>query len=101
MDNASFKDPAKPSYMRTNVLSVRSGIQIFKPIASLLILSLLCRHIHVSLRDGERSLFAVSKEELKAGRQGAAYEDTKFISQEAEWFLAGILDGLPDSTYFP
>lgn len=53
-------------------------------------------HIHVSLREGEKSLFAVSKEELKTGRQGAAYEDTKFISQEGEWFLAGILDGLPD-----
>lgn len=53
-------------------------------------------HIHVSLREGDKSLFAVSDEELKTGRQGAAYNDTKFISQEGEWFLAGILDGLPD-----
>lgn len=55
-------------------------------------------HIHVSLRDqnGE-SLFAVSGSDLKNGRTNAANADTKFISQEAEWFLAGILDGLPDS----
>lgn len=54
-------------------------------------------HIHVSLRDSNgKGLFAVSEEELKMGRQGAANDDTKFISQEAEWFLAGILDGLPD-----
>ncbi|TFK30265.1 glutamine synthetase/guanido kinase [Coprinopsis marcescibilis] len=54
-------------------------------------------HIHVSLRDKQgRNLFAVSEEELTAGRQGAANEETKYISQEAEWFLAGILDGLAD-----
>ncbi|KAG2019861.1 glutamine synthetase, variant 2 [Coprinopsis cinerea AmutBmut pab1-1] len=55
-------------------------------------------HIHVSMRDaeGKRNLFAVSDEELKTGRTGAANEDTRFISQEAEWFLAGILDGLAD-----
>ncbi|EPQ58286.1 glutamine synthetase/guanido kinase [Gloeophyllum trabeum ATCC 11539] len=54
-------------------------------------------HIHVSLRteDGSNA-FAVSDEELKTGRAGAAYEDTKFISQTAEWFLAGILDGISD-----
>lgn len=57
-------------------------------------------HIHVSLRDSNgKGLFAVSEEELKTGRQGAANDDTKFISQEAEWFLAGILDGLPDSAF--
>jgi len=54
-------------------------------------------HIHVSLRgpDGE-NLFAISKSELQSGREGAAYEDTKFMSQLGEWFLAGVLDGLPD-----
>jgi len=30
------------------------------------------------------------------GRESAAYPDTEFISQEAEWFLAGILDGIAD-----
>ncbi|KZT71303.1 glutamine synthetase/guanido kinase [Daedalea quercina L-15889] len=54
-------------------------------------------HIHVSLRDENgKSLFAVSEAEMKTGRANAAYEDTKFLSQEGEWFLAGILDGLPD-----
>lgn len=51
----------------------------------------------MSLRDSNgNNIFAVSDDELKTGRQGAANEETKFISQEAEWFLAGILDGLPD-----
>lgn len=55
------------------------------------------RHIHVSLRDANgRSLFAVSDAELEVGRANAQYSDTKFLSQEGEWFLAGILDGLPD-----
>ena len=54
-------------------------------------------HIHVSLRDKDgKSLFAVSEAELKTGRANAAYEDTKFLSQEGERFLAGVLDGLPD-----
>ncbi|KAI0345342.1 glutamine synthetase/guanido kinase [Trametopsis cervina] len=54
-------------------------------------------HIHVSLRDSNgKSLFAVSDSELKSGRQGAANDDVKFLSQEGEWFLAGVLDGLPD-----
>lgn len=56
------------------------------------------RHIHVSLRDSNgKSLFAVSDSELKTGREGAANDDVKFLSQEGEWFLAGVLDGLPDS----
>ena len=55
-------------------------------------------HIHVSLRDQDgKSLFAVSPSELENGRQGAAYPDTKYLSQEGEWFLAGVLRGLPDS----
>lgn len=62
------------------------------------------RHTHVSLRDKNgRNIFSVSKEQLKSGRSGAANEDTRFISHEAEMFLAGLLDGLPDGenlTYF-
>ncbi|KAF8912106.1 hypothetical protein CPB84DRAFT_1812245 [Gymnopilus junonius] len=54
-------------------------------------------HIHVSLRNREgRNIFAVSDSELETGRENAAYKDTKWISQEAEWFLAGILDGIAD-----
>ncbi|KAK7693773.1 hypothetical protein QCA50_003345 [Cerrena zonata] len=54
-------------------------------------------HIHVSLRDKDgKSIFAVSPSELKTGRAGAAYPDTKYLSQEGEWFLAGVLHGLPD-----
>ncbi|TBU35709.1 glutamine synthetase/guanido kinase [Dichomitus squalens] len=54
-------------------------------------------HIHVSLRDANgKSIFAVSDADLKNGRTDAQYDDTKFLSQEGEWFLAGILDGLPD-----
>ncbi|KAF7796709.1 hypothetical protein EIP86_007892 [Pleurotus ostreatoroseus] len=43
-----------------------------------------------------KNIFAVPEEELENGRTGAANEETKFISQEGEWFLAGVLDGLPD-----
>jgi glutamine synthetase len=54
-------------------------------------------HIHVSLRNKEgRNIFALSGNELKDGRVNAANDDTKFISQEAEWFLAGVLDGIAD-----
>ncbi len=61
-------------------------------------LTLLRRHIHVSLRDESgHNIFSVSDEEVKAGgRKGAAYDDVRFLSQEAEWFLAGLLEGLPD-----
>ncbi len=60
-------------------------------------LTISARHIHVSLRDEEgKSIFAVSDSELKTGRANAQYEDIKFLSQEGEWFLAGILEGLPD-----
>ena len=62
-------------------------------------------HIHVSIRDKSgRNIFAVTEEEKKAGgREGAAFEDTKYLSQEAEWFLAGLLEGLSDgmSPFFP
>jgi len=54
-------------------------------------------HIHVSLRDKNgNNIFALPENQLKSGRPGAKYEDTKFLSQEGEWFLAGVLDGLPD-----
>ncbi|KAI0672962.1 glutamine synthetase/guanido kinase [Trametes maxima] len=54
-------------------------------------------HIHVSLRDADgKSIFALPEDQLKNGRSDAQYEDTKFLSQEGEWFLAGVLDGLPD-----
>ena len=60
------------------------------------------RHIHISLRDSSgRNSFAVSDSELKSGRNGAAFDDTMFVSLEAEWFLAGLLDGIGDGMYAP
>jgi hypothetical protein len=55
------------------------------------------RHTHVSLRgeDG-KNIFAISEGEIKTGRANAGSEDTKFISETAEYFLAGILDGIAD-----
>lgn len=55
-------------------------------------------HIHVSLRDKDgRNIFGLSKEETAAGgRQDAKWKDLQYISQEAEWFLAGLLEGLKD-----
>ena len=53
------------------------------------------------MRDANgKSLFAVSDADLKSGRSDAQYDDTKFLSQEGEWFLAGVLDGLPDGMYY-
>lgn len=58
------------------------------------------RHVHVSLRDKDgRNIFAVSESEREAGRTNAAYKDTKFLSQEGEWFVAGVLDGIADGRY--
>jgi len=55
------------------------------------------RHIHVSLRDKTgKNIFAVSESELSTGRAGAANDDTKFLSQEGEHFLAGVLDAIAD-----
>ena len=55
------------------------------------------RHIHVSLRDRDgKNVFAFPGSETGIGRENAKYDDTKFISEAAEGFLAGILDGLPD-----
>jgi len=31
------------------------------------------------------------------GRKEAAFEGIKYLSQEAEWFLAGLVDGMSDS----
>ncbi|BEJ16442.1 hypothetical protein CspHIS471_0510470 [Cutaneotrichosporon sp. HIS471] len=55
-------------------------------------------HIHVSLRDRNgKNVFGVTDAELKAGgRKDAPFPDLRFISQEAEWFLAGVLTGLRD-----
>ncbi|KAK7467335.1 hypothetical protein VKT23_004392 [Stygiomarasmius scandens] len=54
-------------------------------------------HIHVSLRDKTgKNIFAVSESELSTGRAGAANDDTKFLSQEGEHFLAGVLGGIAD-----
>lgn len=55
--------------------------------------------------DSGKNIFAVSKDQLSGGRSDAAFEDTKFFSQEGEWFLAGVLDGIADGelieTMFP
>ncbi|KAJ3760328.1 hypothetical protein EV361DRAFT_904352 [Lentinula raphanica] len=54
-------------------------------------------HVHVSLRDKSgRNIFSVSDSELSTGRPGAANDDVKYLSEEAEHFLAGILDGIAD-----
>jgi len=43
------------------------------------------------------NVFGLSDDEVAAGgRTNAKYQDLKMISQEAEWFLGGILEGLPD-----
>ncbi|KIY63056.1 glutamine synthetase/guanido kinase [Cylindrobasidium torrendii FP15055 ss-10] len=49
-------------------------------------------HIHVSLRDSSgKNVFAFPE-----GRADAAFPDTKYISELAEQFLAGLLDGVAD-----
>ena len=55
----------------------------------------------MSIRDETgRNIFAVTEDEQKnGGRKGAAFDDTKYLSQEAEWFLAGVLTGLSDGQY--
>ncbi|KAI0281350.1 hypothetical protein BGY98DRAFT_1088491 [Russula aff. rugulosa BPL654] len=54
-------------------------------------------HIHVSLQDSNgKNIFAIKSEELQEGRTGAAYAELKYISQTAEYFLAGVLHGLTD-----
>lgn len=56
-------------------------------------------HIHVSLKDPKtgKNVFAVTNEEYKAGgRKNAQFDDTKFLSEIGEQFLAGVMTGLPD-----
>ncbi|KAH7341130.1 glutamine synthetase/guanido kinase [Rhizoctonia solani] len=54
-------------------------------------------HVHVSLRDQNgRNIFALVDADKDRGRADAQYQDTRFMSQEGEWFLAGVLDGLTD-----
>ncbi|EPQ31345.1 uncharacterized protein PFL1_00680 [Pseudozyma flocculosa PF-1] len=56
-------------------------------------------HMHVSLRDPKtgRNVFALSDDDIKAGgRKDAQYDDVRYLSQEGEHFLAGIMTGLPD-----
>lgn len=49
-------------------------------------------HIHVSLRSASgENIFAA-----KTPREGDDAGDLKYFSQEAEWFLGGLLEGLPD-----
>ena len=52
----------------------------------------------MSLKDAKgKNIFAISDAEIKAGgRKNAANDETKYLSQEGEWFLAGVLEGLPD-----
>lgn len=51
----------------------------------------------MSIRDGDGdNIFAIKPEELEGGREGAAYDELKYISQNAEYFLAGVLHGLTD-----
>jgi hypothetical protein len=54
----------------------------------------------VSLRDSNGSnVFAIKTEELQGGREGAPYDELKYISQTAEYFLAGVLEGLTDGKF--
>lgn len=58
-------------------------------------------HVHISLRNKQgENIFAVKEEDIKEGRRDALYKDTSRISKEAEWFLAGVLMGLPDIVSF-
>lgn len=59
------------------------------------------RHVHVSLRDNTgTNVFSLAEVDGKDGRKDAQYEDTRYLSQEGEWFLAGILDGIADGLCF-
>ena len=50
------------------------------------------------MRDPDgRNVFSLTKDEIQAGgRKDCKYADMKYMPKEAEWFLAGLLDGLPD-----
>ncbi len=63
-------------------------------------------HIHVSIKNKSgTNIFALSEDEIVAGgRKDAPFKDVQYISQAAEHFLAGILEGLPDGelrTFLP
>jgi len=45
------------------------------------------------------SLPSPKKKKKAGGRKEAAFDDIKYLSQEGEWFLAGLLEGMPDGTY--
>ncbi|KAF8334260.1 glutamine synthetase/guanido kinase [Cantharellus anzutake] len=90
-DNATlFKLIAKSIGIRRNILPSFMA----KPWANLPGCS---GHIHVSLKDTSgKNVFSLSPDEIKqGGRKDARYEDVQFISQEGEWFISGLLDGLP------
>jgi len=55
-------------------------------------------HIHVSIKDKSgKNIFALSPEEIAGGgRKEAPFKDVQYISQIGEYFLAGVLEGLPD-----
>jgi hypothetical protein len=55
-------------------------------------------HIHASLRDAKgTNVFAVTTHDLATGgRSDASHDQLKFISREAEYFLAGLVTGLAD-----
>ncbi|KAG2361971.1 glutamine synthetase guanido kinase [Suillus spraguei] len=54
-------------------------------------------HVHVSLKNGEgRNVFSLSDADRDRGRVDAAFEDTRYLSEIGEHFLAGVLDGLAD-----
>lgn len=58
-------------------------------------------HVHISLRNSKgENIFAVPEGEVKDGRTGASCDDTKRMSEIGEWFLAGVLMGLPDIVSF-
>lgn len=84
----------------TDLFSFRVAAGMFrKRSVSVGLANHLHRHIHVSLRDEKgKGIFALPEDQVKTGRANAQYDDTKFLSQEGEWFLAGVLAGLPDST---
>ena len=58
------------------------------------------RHIHVSLRDTSgNNIFGLTDSVLKSGGRKVEYSDLKYVSQECEWFLGGIVDGVTDGEY--
>ncbi|KAG1895691.1 uncharacterized protein F5891DRAFT_1281046 [Suillus fuscotomentosus] len=50
---------------------------------------------HSTTGDG-RNAFSLSEADRDHGRANATFEDTRYLSQLGEHFLAGVLDGIPD-----